>query len=157
MVDIEDKAKQLIEDLLQKINFPYDGVAVTIEGNSIIRINVDTAEPSLLIGWHGETMNALQHILKSLLWNKEDIQENYFLIVDTDGYKKRQEESVLDLAEERARSLSSTNVDVLLPPMSAYFRRIIHLHFAENSDFAHLTTESVGTGDLRQVKLVFKG
>lgn len=155
MDTIEEQAKMLTETLLDKLEFPYNGVAVTKEGHNIIRINVDTDEASLLIGWHGETMNALQHIIKSLLWSQGAMDQPFFLIVDTDGYKKRQEENVIDIAEERARGLNKDNSEAVLPPMSPYFRRIIHLHFAENPDFDDVKTESTGEGELRQVKLVY--
>lgn len=156
MMDIEEKAKQIAEDLLTKMEFPFTAVAVTIEGNNIIRVNIDTEETSMLIGWHGETINAFQHILKSLLWSKMEIEKSFFLIVDTDGYKKRQEESVIDLAEQRAKALSETTKVVALPPMSPYFRRIIHLYFANNPDFSHVTTVSEGEGDMRQIKMIYK-
>lgn len=157
MTAIEEKAKSVTEELLNIMELPYNAIAVTKEENQIIRINIDTNEASMLIGWHGETINALQHIVKSLIWNKEEVHESYFLIVDTDDYKRRQEENVLELAEEKANSMNDKNTEILLPPMSSYFRRIIHLHFNENEHFSNIATESVGAGDHRQVKLLYKG
>lgn len=155
MEQIENLAKSITVEILDKLEFPYNAVAVTKEGNNIIRINVDTDEASLLIGWHGETINALQHIIKSLLWNQGVMTEPFFLIVDTDGYKKRQEENVIEIAEQRAKGVNESNTESLLPPMSPYFRRIIHLHFADNNTFPGIKTESYGDGELRQVKLVY--
>jgi hypothetical protein len=43
-----------------------------------------------------------------------------------------------------------------LPPMSPYFRRIVHLHIASNESLKDLTTESSGEGDYRQVILRLK-
>lgn len=155
MTDIESRMKEITETLLEKMEFPYSAVAVTTEGHDIIRVNIDTDESSLIIGRHGETMNALQHVLKSLLRNSGNTEENFFLIVDADGYKKRQEENVIDMAEQEIKRLGD-QPEVLLPPMSPYFRRLIHLHFVENPDHPNVTTESVGEGAERQVKIMMK-
>ena len=77
------------------------------------------------------------------------------MILDVDGYRKRQEESVKTLAEKKVELARQTKQDQLLPPMSSYFRRIVHL-FLASGEFPDVTTESMGEGDNRQVIIKIK-
>jgi spoIIIJ-associated protein len=108
----------------------------------------------LLIGWHGETIAAVQHVLKCLLW-KQGVESKTQVIVDVDGYKKRQEESVIRLAERKAEVAIANQKEIKLPPMNPYFRRKIHLHLAESDKYKErITTDSVGEGAQRQVRII---
>ncbi|MFH1444243.1 MAG: R3H domain-containing nucleic acid-binding protein [Candidatus Peregrinibacteria bacterium] len=148
----------LIQDslgqLLTLLNLPFDSISVDeTEGEGFIRVDIVSNTPSRLIGWHGETLNSVQHLLKSILRSKEKLEKSPFIVLDVDGYRREQEEKVKKMAENKADFVRRTGNRVALAPMSPYFRRIVHLHIANNPTFQDLTTESIGEGDYRQVVL----
>jgi spoIIIJ-associated protein len=111
---------------------------------------------SRIIGWHGETLNSIQHLAKSIIRQKEKLDRSPFLVLDVDGYRASQEDKVKKIAEQKADFVRRTGSRVALAPMSPYFRRIVHLHVANTPELADLTTESSGDGDYRQVVLKLK-
>jgi len=148
--------KETLEKLLDILKISYTGVKITKEGKDVYYTEIETANSSLLIGWHGETIAALQHILKCLLW-KQGVESKKQVIIDVDGYKKRQEESVIRLAERKAELAVSSQKEVKLPPMNPYLRRKVHTHLANSDKFKNLViTESIGEGEQRQVRILPK-
>jgi spoIIIJ-associated protein len=141
--------------LLQFLQIPFTGITVKQEGD-IQRVNVDCTEPSRLIGWHGEALNAVQHLLKSVLRTMTKAERAPFIVVDVDGYRLMQEDKVRKIAEAKADFVRRTGARVTLSPMSPYFRRIVHMHVASTPALADLATESVGEGDYRQIVIRLK-
>ncbi len=148
--------KETLEKLLNILGISYTGIKITKENKDVYYTEIETENSSLLIGWHGETIAAIQHILKCLLW-KQGVESKTQIIVDVDGYKKRQEESVVRLAEHKADLAVSNQKEIILPPMNPYLRRKIHLHLANSDKYKDIViTESVGEGLQRQVKILPK-
>lgn len=155
-MDIQSTFESTVKELLDALSLDYSKIVVKeIPGEeSSYRINIDSEDPSLLIGYHGENLLALQHILKVLIWKKLD-RSDFSLVLDVDEYRKRQEENVLSLAERKVEIARNTNTDQKLPPMSPYFRRIVHMYLTQPG-FDDITTESIGTEDRRQVIIKVK-
>lgn len=143
--------QETLEDLLQKIGVDFSKVSVGNEDSSIYRVNVETKDPSLLIGYHGENIYAIQQILKILCWKKSN-QSSFAVIVDVDNYRKRQEENVIKLAERKVEIVRKTGKSISLPPMTPYFRRIVHMHLMDNQ-FSDIESVSVGEDDMRHITL----
>lgn len=153
---MEKTIKKNLEDMLKTMGIDFNTVQVNKESEKAYYADIDTDNSSLLIGWHGETIGAIQHILKCLLWNK-DIPSEVQIIVDVDSYKRRQEESVLRLAERKAELAINSQKEILLPPMNPYFRRKIHLFLADDERYKNsITTESIGHGTQRQIRIIPK-
>lgn len=149
--------KDILGNLLQLLAIPFDGITVhETEGEGFTRVDITSSAASRLIGWHGETLNSVQHLLKSILRSKENLEKSPFLVLDVDGYRREQEDKVKKITENKADFVRRTGTRVALAPMSPYFRRIVHLHIANNPQFQDLTTESIGEGDYRQVVLRLK-
>lgn len=156
----EDVIQETLASILQHMGITFRKFKVeqgetVVSGNTypLYRIDIDTDEAGLLIGYYGETIYALQHILKIIIWKKNN--ENVFILLDVDSYRRRQEESVKKLAERKIEILRKTQQDQILPPMSPYFRRVVHTHLMRD-EFKDVTTESVGEGDHRQVVIKLK-
>lgn len=148
--------KETLEKLLDILGISYTGVKISQEQEKAFYCEIDTENSSLLIGWHGETIAAVQHMLKCLLW-KQGVESDIQVIVDADGYKKRQEESVIRLAERKAEVAVENQKEIKLPPMNPYLRRKVHLFLANSDKFkGAITTESVGSGESRQIKIIPK-
>ncbi len=144
--------KETLEKILEVMKVPFSGVKVEKEDDKSFYVSIETSSSNLLIGWHGETIAALQHMLRCVLW-KQKIGSDIQIVVDVDGYKKRQEESVVRLAERKALHAVENQSEVKLPPMNAYFRRKVHLFLADKFK-DQVTTESTGEGSDRAIKII---
>jgi predicted RNA-binding protein Jag len=147
--------KDTLGALLQHLPFAVTQISVT-EEDGITRVDLASPDASRVIGWHGETLNALQHLLKSIIRAKENLDRSPFIVLDIDGYRRGQEEKVCKIAEQKADFVRRTGNRIALAPMSPYFRRIVHLYVANTPALQDLTTESVGEGEYRQIVMRMK-
>ena len=147
---MENLIQETMEEMLSKLCTTFRKIRIEKDGDNTYRVNIESEEPSLLIGRHGENIYALQNLLRNILWNKSD--EEFSLNVDVDDYRKRQEQNVLSMAERKVDAMRKSNEAQSLPPMSSYFRRIVHLHLTSD-EFNDVETESVGEGDNRYLTI----
>lgn len=154
-MDIEDILKNTLEDLLKRLQIDYSDIEISEEEKDLYTINIKNENPSELIGHHGETIKALQHILKIISWRKHGTEKQFNINLDADNYKKRQEENVIKIAEKKVETLRKTGRPQSLPPMSPFFRRKVHLHLM-GAGFDDIETSSVGDGDLRHIVIKLK-
>ena len=155
-MDIEKAIKEILEHLLIRLEAPYEKVNIEkekTEENEVYRVNIEAEDPSMLIGFHGETIYSLQHLLKVLAWKKTGSEFN--IVLDVDDYRKRQEDNVISLAKRKVDMARKTQKTQVLPPMSPYFRRTVHLFLAQ-PEFSDIETQSIGDGDHRQVTIICK-
>ena len=150
-----DLIKSTLQKLLEELGLRVDGITIT-EEDDLTRAELASPDASRIIGWHGETLNALQHLVKSIVRTAENLERTPFIILDVDGYRRMQEDKVRAIAEQKADFVRRTSNRIALQPMSPYFRRIVHLHVASHPDLQDLTTESIGEGDYRQIILKLK-
>ena len=142
--------QETIEALLTKLCTPFKRVRIEAQEDNNFRVNIESEEPSLLIGHHGDNIYALQNILRNIMW-KQRPDEQFNITLDVDDYRKRQEDNVINLAERKVESLKKTAQTQSLPPMSPYFRRLVHLHLADK--YEDIVTQSVGEGDFRYLTI----
>ncbi len=147
--------KDIVGTLLTELGLPFEGITTTEEAD-MVRVEILSSAPSRIIGWHGETLNSLQHLAKSIIRQKLRLERSPFLVLDVDGYRRSQEDKVRTIADQKADFVRRTGSRVALAPMSPYFRRIVHLYVANTRALSDLTTESAGEGDYRQVVLKMK-
>ena len=116
---IESKVKEFIGHF-----DPQAELKIEINENSC-NINIETEMSGLLIGRHGETLEALQHLLR-LLVSKE--QEEFIpLVLDISGYRAARQQELESLARNLAAKVKDFGGSEALPLMSAYERRLVHL------------------------------
>ncbi|MCD6109879.1 KH domain-containing protein [bacterium] len=148
--------KEILEQMLIKLEVPFDKVIIKSEdqnGTDLYRINIETEDPSILIGFHGENIHSLQHLVKVIAWKQT--QKDFNILLDVDNYRQRQEDNVISLTEKKIEMAKKTKKTQVLPPMSPYFRRVVHLYIA-NAGYDNIKTESIGNGDHRQVTIVYE-
>ena len=87
---------------------------------------------AILIGKRGKTLNALQY-LTQLVLNK-DSKEYQSVTVDAEGYRKRRQDTLVELAHKMHDKALRLNRKVALEPMPAYERKIIHSALQEAKD-----------------------
>jgi len=151
--------KTAAEDILAALKIDEATVRVErkpqVEGEELehYMVEIKTTDAPLLIGRHGDNLIAFQHILKLIAGKKADeLNRKITILVDIDGYRKRQEEEALSLAIRRANQVRSSGNSVKLPPMSGYMRRLIHMEFTK-PEWEDIRTESTGERDFRAVVL----
>jgi spoIIIJ-associated protein len=114
-------------------------------------IKISGKDAGSLIGYHGETLHALQY-LANLAANKksdENDERNYTrILVDIENYRAKRAETLRALARRMAQRVLKYKRSVTLEPMSAYERRIIH---SEIQGIEGVTTYSVGADNNRKV------
>lgn len=154
---MEDILQETLAAILKNLGVTFRKFKVSVDSKNdaakLYRIDIDSDEASTLIGYHGETIYALQHLLKTIVWKQSG--ENVFIVLDVDSYRKRQEESVVALATRKVEAARKTFQDQTLPPMSPYFRRVIHMELAK-PEFSDIVTESTGEGEHRAVVIRVK-
>jgi len=119
--------------------------------DELIQIEVQGDDLSILIGRRSETLNALQYIV-SLIVAKE-AGRWVPLQIDVQGYRARRERQLRLLARRMAEQVAHTGKTLMLEPMPANERRVIHLELRD-SDL--VLTESVGEEPNRKVSIVPK-
>jgi spoIIIJ-associated protein len=153
-MDTEESLKEILEKILKMMEVEYSRITVNEEEKNTFSINIESENPSLLIGYHGDNIQALQHLVKTLMW-KQNGNEQFNIILDIDDYRKRQEESVLEMAKRKVDILRKNKRPQKLPPMSPYFRRKIHM-MCMSPGFDDIETISDGRGDQRFITLHLK-
>jgi len=92
--------------------------------------NVDGQGLGLLIGKRGQTLEALQYIT-NIVANRHSSKRTR-VIIDAEGYRKRREEVLQQLANRLAHRVERNQESVMLEPMSAHERKIIHMTLQDN-------------------------
>jgi spoIIIJ-associated protein len=138
------KARDLLSGILSKMTFECQVTATETDDTIILSIAGD--ESGLLIGRRGQNLDALQYILNKAINRSDD--ERKMIVVDSEEYRKRREESLLGMAERIRDKVKKTQKPLSLSHMNAHDRRIIHLALQEDES---LVTKSRGEGEYRKV------
>jgi spoIIIJ-associated protein len=109
-------------------------------------LNINGKDLGLLIGKHGQTLDAIQYLV-NLSVNKNQTEKER-IIVDVEGYRRRREETLRRLALRIAEKVKREKRKQVLEPMSPQERRIIH---ATLQDFKDVMTYSEGEDPYRHV------
>jgi len=118
---------------------PIPSVVVDITGNDL----------SVLIGRKAETLNALEYITR-LIVGKE-VGHAVHINIDVEGYRKRRESSLTQLAEKMADQAIKSGKPQSLEPMPANERRLVHIALRDND---LVETSSTGEDPRRKVKII---
>jgi len=149
---MEEYLRDKLDNLLKAIDVNYNHIDIqeglNLDKKEQFLINIQSPEASLLIGKKGNNIIALQHLLKQLVRDKfPDLR----LSLDVDSYKKRQIENALGVTERHINKVREQKKAVALPPMSPYYRRVVHIFVDRN--FKDIKTESAGFQDNRHIVL----
>lgn len=139
-----DLAVEFLEGLVKRLGIEAD-IRVT-EAERQINIEFLGDNIGLLIGYHGETLNALQYLV-NVVASKQD-RDYKPIVLDAEGYRQRREEALARLARKTAEKVRRYGRAISLEPMSAQERRIIHV--ALQNDI-YVETSSKGDEPYRKV------
>ena len=116
------------------------------EGDEYLHVDVRAPEANILIGHHGQTLDALQYLTNLVASNSGE--EGPRVLLDVEEYRKRREETLTRLAARLADRVRRTGEPMALEPMSAHERRVIHLAL---QDTPGVETASEGEDPFRHV------
>lgn len=116
-----------------------------------IYVDITGENLNYLIGYRGETINAIQVLLTTIANKKSSQKIRVYL--DIAGYREKRIKTLEDLAEKLARTVERTRKSVTLEPMTAYERKIIHTKLQENNK---VKTFSKGEEPYRKVVISLK-
>ena len=114
-----------------------------------VAIQLTTDEPGILIGYHGQALQALQLLITMIGFKKNG--EWTRVLVNVGDYREKREESLTNIAKSLAQKVKFSGASQSLPPMSSAERRIIHLALAEEQE-----VETVSEGEGRDRHVVIK-
>ena len=114
------------------------------------RIAIVGEDASMLIGHHGDTLDALQYLanLASARKNINGERDKSRVTIDIEGYRQKREDTLRALARRMAAKALRNRRSVMLEPMSAYERRIIH---SEIQGIDGVSTNSIGSDNNRKI------
>lgn len=148
-------AKEALEELLKRmkltaqVEIGSDTPETSESEPAPIALEVKGDDLGILIGRRGETLAALQYVLRLIVAHHQKARVP--LTIDIEGYRQRRYRSLRELALRLAQKAISTGQSMTLEPMPADERRIVHLALSVNPD---VVTQSIGEGEMRKVVIM---
>ena len=145
----EDMSFDFVNTLISDIGLNAEATLYSCEDGTR-RITITGEDASTLIGHHGDTLDALQYLanLASARKNINGERDKSRVTIDIEGYRAKREETLRALARRMAAKALRNKRSVMLEPMSAYERRIIH---SEVQGIEGVSTNSVGSDNNRKI------
>jgi spoIIIJ-associated protein len=129
--DAGEVAREVLAAILQRMGLPAQVVMEPIEDGSY-RLAVSGDDMGVVIGKHGNTINALQYLVGLIVHKR--VGERVRVVVDAEGYRGRREQTLRDLARSYADRVKETGQEAVLDALQSYERRIVHTALAEDPD-----------------------
>jgi spoIIIJ-associated protein len=141
------RAKTILEGILAAMGI-HTPVSVEETEDSIL-LNIQGDGGGLLIGRRGQNLDAIQYIVNKAANRSSNGRK--MIIIDTEAYRKRREESLISLAEKLGEKVKKTKKAITVSHMNAHDRRIIHMALQNDES---LTTKSRGEGEYRKILII---
>ena len=135
--DIINYLKDSIKEITSLMNIEANLEVKRRDKN--INITIFSNNNSILIGKNGNTIGALQNIIRQIV--SQEINDEYKIIIDVENYKERKLHTIEKIAKQVAREVAKTKVESKLESMNSYERRAVHNILANNK---YVYTESIG-------------
>lgn len=143
-MNFEENLKTKTEELIKLIGLGCDVSVTKQDENYNVVITGD--EASILVGYRGEVLESIQHILSLMVRDNGD--EGGRVIVDAAGYRQSRNTALEELAKTTADKVRFTGKPIELSPMSSYERRVVHMVILEQKG---VESSSVDEGEYRRV------
>ena len=149
--EFEEKLVDFIKNIIEKMGYEVK-VEISFKEDKKIGIRLESSASSILIGRKGKNLDALQ--LLANIYAGRLGHEEIRIILDTENYRIRREESLVRLAYTTADKVRTSRNSILLEPMNPFERRLIHTTL---NDIPDVETKSEGDGLYKQVRVIYKG
>ena len=149
--EVFNEAKSFLEPIFNefntKINLEYKAM---VDTNTLV-INISGDRIGVIIGKHGATLDALQHLVNIVVNNGKSNRVK--IRIDSENYREKRNKTLETLAKSVANNVRKTHKDYELEPMSSYERRIIHSVLQKEKN---IETVSKGMDKERHVIVKYK-
>ena len=149
--EFEEKLVNFVKNTIEKMGYEVK-VEIVFREEKKLGIRLDSSNSSILIGRKGKNLDALQ--LLANIYAGRLGHEDVRVILDTENYRIRREESLVRLAYTTADKVHQNHNSILLEPMNPFERRLIHTTL---NDIPDIETKSEGEGLYKQVRIIYKG
>jgi len=156
VVDEQEAVPDLVRELLDKMGIDAD-VSVhlsepdDVTGRQMTVIDINGDDLGALIGPRGDTLNAIQYIMRLMAGHK--LRRRADFVIDVQGYRQRREQALASLAQRMAKKVAARRRPFALEPMPPHERRIIHMTLRDSDE---VYTQSTGEGKRRKVRILPK-
>lgn len=140
--------REFLQNVLDKMGF-FTVVKVVENSETGVRLEIKSDETGLVIGRDGTTLDALQYIT-NIAANRH-CGQRISVVVEAGDYRRKQEEKIQAIAMEAANKTHRSGKKILLDPMPAFERRLVHITLKEDK---RVHTTSIGEGAARRVMIV---
>jgi spoIIIJ-associated protein len=130
------------------------GLSVTVdreEEEEAIRLNVKGSDLGLLIGRRGQTLDSLQYLVNIVANRHSD--RHLRIVLDAEQFRERRRQTLETLSERMASRVLKTRKEIVLEPMTAQERKIIHARLQNNPQ---VKTYSQGDEPNRRIVIALK-
>jgi spoIIIJ-associated protein len=149
--EFEEKMTEFTAGLIERMGYPGK-VLVLFRENNKLGLKIESEHSSILIGKKGKNLDALQLLLN--IYAGRLGREEVRVILDTENYRIRREESLVRHAYNVAEKVRESKGSVLLEPMNPFDRWLIHTTLNDIND---VETKSEGDGLYKQVRVFYRG
>lgn len=151
---MEAQVSELLENILGLLGL--EGSFEVVEEEEQITVTIETNDAGRLIGFRGETLDALQLLLNQMTAKKAKTDSLPFkrVVIDVSGWRKNKEEDLEKRAQGWAEKVLESGQEMELEPMPSWQRRIVHLALEQIDG---VTSESVGEGKDRHMIIKLSG
>lgn len=142
-------AMSFVETLVKNLELNVTAaVTADAENENASMIIIGGEDAGMLIGHHGETLDAVQYLANLAANRAEGKDDHERITVDVEGYREKREETLRALARRMAAKVQKYGKSVVMEPMNPYERRIIH---SEIQEIEGVSTNSIGSDSNRKV------
>lgn len=139
--------KQFLQRLADAVT---SGAEISVNaGDRQIVYTITGGEPAALIGKRGQTIEAMQYLLKKVL--NKSAEDRTRIIVEIAGHAQKRQQDLQELALRSAEKACRSGKTVTLGRLNAHDRKIIHLALKQDNRIA---TQSRGDGHLKKIVIV---
>lgn len=147
----QQKVLEIIGNILSQLNLDENQYQIELaEGENInITLSLPAETAGVFVGRHGESLSSLRMIFSLILFQRFNVWPKIHLNVN--DYQERREEALKEIADSAVEKAISLKKEIILPNLSSYERRIVHMYLSERTD---IKTESRGEPPLRQMVVI---
>lgn len=147
----QSKITEILNNILSQLGLAEDQIVIEIADDDNLNISLTVPQESagVFVGHHGEGLSALRMIFSLIIFQRFAVWPKLHLNVN--DYQERREETLKELANDAAQRAVNLQKEIILPNLSSYERRIIHMFLSE---FPGVKTESRGEAPFRQMVII---
>lgn len=136
---------EFLEGLIAKMQIEGSVTRGVRNGDIIFKVNGEAVNN--LIGYHGETLEAVQYLINTIVRNKVPGYRKK-VYIDAENYRRKRQDTVEQIAEKVAKKVLATKRSISLEPMNSFERKSIHFAL---SGIEHIATHSEGVEPNRRL------